>query len=321
MKRYLSPPMLAATLSPQGRQLKARLEHIFTGTAKRRGIYLPVLVLAVLACGALVACVPQETAEVHEPVIVPPTVRVETVPALEPKPLPQPVPETEAREPEPLPLPEEETESEPQPLETEESTTDSILMPGGTVVSIGGTGEVIRLEAGETVVTKGGIEITAFEGTPPKEGPEYDTNSTQPNNGHLQNAVPVEGYTSPLSSSYTVSQEFGTRTHPVTGQEVTHYGVDLATGYGVPVYAVADGTVEQAGYNEVYGNHIVVRHEDGSTSLYGHLSGFYVEAGDTVVQREHIGHVGDSGMATGAHLHLELRNAENMAIDPTDILG
>ncbi len=132
---------------------------------------------------------------------------------------------------------------------------------------------------------------------------------------------PVAAYAPPLpQGDYTLTQGYGSRKHPVTGEEIVHHGVDLQAAEGTEVYAVTGSTVEQAGYDEVYGNHVVLRHEDGNSSIYGHLSVIGVSAGDRVRQGQTLGAVGATGMATGPHLHLEVRDKYDATIDPTEII-
>jgi murein DD-endopeptidase MepM/ murein hydrolase activator NlpD len=105
----------------------------------------------------------------------------------------------------------------------------------------------------------------------------------------------------------------GVKTQGVHG----HNGVDLASSYGAKIYASADGEVlisKNSGWNGGYGSYIVLKHGNGTQTLYGHLSGTAVSAGDTVKQGQVIGYMGNSGQVTGhtgIHLHFEIRGARN----------
>lgn len=105
----------------------------------------------------------------------------------------------------------------------------------------------------------------------------------------------------------------GIKTQGVHG----HNGVDLASSYGAKIYAAADGEVlisKSSGWNGGYGSYIVLKHGNGTQTLYGHLSGTAVSAGDTVKQGQVIGYMGNSGQVTGhtgVHLHFEIRGARN----------
>jgi hypothetical protein len=93
-----------------------------------------------------------------------------------------------------------------------------------------------------------------------------------------------------------------------------HNGIDLAASVGVPILASADGDVIIArfgGWNGGYGNYVVIRHSNGSQTLYAHMSAISVSAGDFVKQGNVIGAVGNSGKSTGPHLHFEIRGARN----------
>lgn len=128
-------------------------------------------------------------------------------------------------------------------------------------------------------------------------------------------------YRAPLAESARILAGFGGRVHPITGQTAWHYGVDLQAAEGTAVYASADGTVTAAVYGPVYGHHVVVTHADGSTSLYAHLQSLSVTAGQTVAAGDLLGLSGQSGWATGPHLHFEIRDAAGAAMDPTAVVS
>ena len=115
--------------------------------------------------------------------------------------------------------------------------------------------------------------------------------------------VPIE-YTN-------VTSRFGTRIHPITKEEKTHTGVDLAAKEGTKVKAAASGVVQVATFDTEKGNYVEIKHVDGSVSSYHHGSKILVEAGDTVEAGDEIMVVGQTGNATGTHLHFEVRNADN----------
>jgi murein DD-endopeptidase MepM/ murein hydrolase activator NlpD len=99
---------------------------------------------------------------------------------------------------------------------------------------------------------------------------------------------------------------FGGRSDPFTGEPEYHSGLDISAQKGQSVYATADGVVQSAGYTGDYGNLIVIKHEFGLSTRYGHLSAYKVKAGDTVKRGDVIGLVGSTGRSTGAHLHYEI---------------
>ena len=114
---------------------------------------------------------------------------------------------------------------------------------------------------------------------------------------------------------------FGMRDHPVLGYKREHRGVDYAAPTGSPVRTIGDGRVEFAGVQSGYGNVIYVKHRNAKdTTVYAHLSRIDVKTGDNVIQGERIGAVGQTGVATGPHLHFEFR-VNNDPQDPTEILA
>ena len=91
-------------------------------------------------------------------------------------------------------------------------------------------------------------------------------------------------------------------------------GVDLAGPAGSPIYAAAGGTViisRVGGWNGGYGNYVVIDHGNGVQTLYAHMSTDAVSVGETVSRGQNIGTVGNTGQATGYHLHFEVRGAKN----------
>jgi murein DD-endopeptidase MepM/ murein hydrolase activator NlpD len=124
---------------------------------------------------------------------------------------------------------------------------------------------------------------------------------------------------SPLEFS-RVSSGFGGRVHPIMKNWRAHNGVDFAAPKGTPVWATADGMVDFVGVKGGYGNVVEIRHSNGVTTLYAHLSRFAdgVRAGTRVSQGQNIGYVGATGWATGPHLHYEFKIA-NVHQDPLKV--
>jgi murein DD-endopeptidase MepM/ murein hydrolase activator NlpD len=117
---------------------------------------------------------------------------------------------------------------------------------------------------------------------------------------------PVEG---------RVGSSFGEREDPFNGEGKFHTGVDIEAPYGTPVRASADGEVSGASMGAGYGREIVLDHGHGFLTLYGHLSAIAVFAGQHVIRGQVIGYVGQSGRATGPHLHYEVR-INNVPVNP-----
>ena len=127
----------------------------------------------------------------------------------------------------------------------------------------------------------------------------------------------------PVIGQATTSSGFGWRLHPIIGSWLMHAGRDFAAPEGTPVVADLSGRVVSSGLAGGYGIAIELEHsEPRRRTLYGHLSEFYVKAGQTVRQGEVIGRVGSTGLSTGPHLHFELRQPRNggwQAVDPGDL--
>jgi len=113
---------------------------------------------------------------------------------------------------------------------------------------------------------------------------------------------------SPLEFS-RVSSGFGMRRHPIAQAWMKHQGIDYAAPTGTRVRAVGDGIVETAGLKGGYGKVVILRHQGQTTTVYAHLSRINVQRGQRVAQNDTIGAVGQTGWATGPHLHYEFRIA------------
>lgn len=115
-----------------------------------------------------------------------------------------------------------------------------------------------------------------------------------------------------------VTSQYGPRIHPVTGNVYSfHSGIDLGIPEGVKAPAAADGTVSFAGWADGYGNYIVVEMADGTSFAYGHLDDIWVNVGDIVKKGDIVGLVGNTGVSTGPHMHIEhIVNGER--VDPYD---
>jgi len=107
--------------------------------------------------------------------------------------------------------------------------------------------------------------------------------------------------------AFHLTSGFGIRRNPVTGHIVFHEGLDLAAPEKTEVYACREGTVQEIGYNALYGNYVLLKHEGGWTSLYGHLSAVLTVLHKNLQSGSLLGRVGSTGQSTGPHLHFELR--------------
>ncbi len=104
-----------------------------------------------------------------------------------------------------------------------------------------------------------------------------------------------------------VSSPFGYREDPITGTEQFHNGVDIAAEEGTSILAFADGTVEFTGQDDTSGLYLQLEHENQVETFYCHCSALYVQTGDKVEKGQAIAAVGQTGNATGPHLHFAIR--------------
>jgi murein DD-endopeptidase MepM/ murein hydrolase activator NlpD len=105
-----------------------------------------------------------------------------------------------------------------------------------------------------------------------------------------------------------LSSSFGKRLDPFLGKGAFHSGVDMTADHGAPVVATADGTVSASGWYSGLGKRVVLEHgRNGLSTVYGHLSDYFVRPGQVVRRGEVIGRIGRTGRATGSHLHYEVR--------------
>jgi murein DD-endopeptidase MepM/ murein hydrolase activator NlpD len=117
-----------------------------------------------------------------------------------------------------------------------------------------------------------------------------------------------------------VKDRFGMRLHPITERVRMHKGIDIAAESGTEVFAAAAGVVVDAVLQKNgYGKHVIIDHGDGLVTLYGHLSKILVKKGDKIDRWNPIGLVGETGFATGPHLHYEVRR-DDKAQDPNDYM-
>ena len=116
-----------------------------------------------------------------------------------------------------------------------------------------------------------------------------------------------------------LTSPFGYRSDPFTGARSFHSGIDLAAPTGTAVKATLDGKIAETGFNRIFGNYVIITHERGYQSLYGHLSAVYVKRGQYVTQGTAIGAVGNTGYSTGPHLHLSIYKNGSL-INPFSVL-
>ena len=209
---------------------------------------------------------------------------------------------------EPTPTP----ESTATPAPTAEPTAVSTATPGVTATPTAvptSTPESSAVPSASPVVTP----------TPtPTPSPQPVVNPVKLEHDVLDNVDKVCIYLFPVPNSSEITQEYSAE----------HKAIDIAASSGSPVYAAEDGTVSyvqiwDGSYDTTgmmsYGHMVEVRHADGNTTLYAHLSEINVQQGEKVVRGQRIGRVGSTGNATGPHLHFEVITSEGKA-DPAEYL-
>ena len=159
-------------------------------------------------------------------------------------------------------------------------------------------------------------QIDGQEQTEPEPQPEPEPSPTPEIPAYTGPALPagatMEYVDLGLTNTVTpvlgeVTSPYGYRDHPVSGEYLFHSGTDLAADIGTPVAAFADGTVDFIGESEAYGLYIQLDHGNGVKTFYCHCSALYAQKGATVSAGQTIAAVGDTGNATGPHLHLEIK--------------
>jgi murein DD-endopeptidase MepM/ murein hydrolase activator NlpD len=117
-----------------------------------------------------------------------------------------------------------------------------------------------------------------------------------------------------------VTSGFGMRFHPILGYSAMHKGIDFGAPIGAPVLAAGDGVIERANWFSSYGNYVLLKHNSTYETAYGHLSRFArgIHPGVRVHQGQVIAYVGETGRATGPHLHFEVHKG-GIQVNPTKV--
>jgi len=122
----------------------------------------------------------------------------------------------------------------------------------------------------------------------------------------------------PLSGVITSS--YGYRRNPFNrGQSQFHSGIDIRGSMGAPIRAAMAGRVSMVGYDNVFGNYVIISHNSGYRTLYGHMSRVRTRTGAYVVSGERIGDVGSTGQSTGPHLHFTVYK-NGVTVNPRPLL-
>lgn len=228
-----------------------------------------------------------------------------------PEPTPEPTAEpTQEPTQEPTPTP----ESTATPVPTAEPTAVPTATPGVTA-----TPTAVPTSTPESSAVPSASPVVTPTPTPtPTPSPQPVVNPVKLEHDVLDNVDKVCIYLFPVPGDNEITQEYSAE----------HKAIDIAASSGSPVYAAEDGTVSyvqiwDGSYDTTgmmsYGHMVEVRHADGNTTLYAHLSEINVQQGEKVVRGQRIGRVGSTGNATGPHLHFEVLTSEGKA-DPAEYL-
>lgn len=158
------------------------------------------------------------------------------------------------------------------------------------------------VSADSTALSAGGVDLSEQEAEDCLNFAFYESGDVP--------CLPVSGH---------VTSVFGKRVHPIYGTDGFHSGTDIAAEKGTPVLAALDGTVCDAGVGESAGNYVKLCHEGGLYTLYCHLDSANTEKGVRIRKGDVIGFVGETGLATGPHLHFEVQR-DGEKLDPSFLL-
>lgn len=204
-----------------------------------------------------------------------------------------------------------------------ETIEESGLLDGGLGKSI--YTEMFDQEISLSLAKRGALGISnmlqkSLAATVPEEGSENSNQSpaaepavapvtpslTSPDNSGKTSASEVEISDLQLPVQAPISSNYGMRKDPFSKQAKFHKGLDLAAPEGMKVVPALPGKVLFAGYENGYGNTVLVQHSGGIQTRYAHLGSVRVIAGDTVASQDVLGTVGNTGRSTGSHLHFEV---------------
>ena len=191
--------------------------------------------------------------------------------------------------------------------DTLESIATKYKADADEIAQFNGLADDSSLNVGDTIIIPNGeggaVPSAATETTAEQNDPYYN---------------PYRGGSGPRISGYYI--------RPLVGGVMTqglhgYNAVDIGTPQGTPLLAAASGEIivaKSSGWNGGYGDYVVISHPNGTQTLYGHMSKVIVSVGEEVVQGQVIGLSGETGLATGPHLHFEVRGAYNFMLDSSE---
>ena len=128
-----------------------------------------------------------------------------------------------------------------------------------------------------------------------------------------------ETFKIPITAKFRWTSPYGARIDPIKGTKSYHKGTDMACPTGTPVYASLYGRVSFTGVSNIYGNYVIISHDNGYQTLYAHLSKILTKKGQWVEQGSKIGLVGNTGYSTGPHLHFSVYK-NGKSINPMSVI-
>jgi murein DD-endopeptidase MepM/ murein hydrolase activator NlpD len=179
---------------------------------------------------------------------------------------------------------------------------ERVRRPDGTTRSI----QVLAAQA----AVDGGVRTLFFYDAP--GGPAYYDDGGR--------SLETRAWRGPLDALRVTSPFQAARMHPILRRVLPHNGIDYGAPHGAPVRATADGSVAFAGDRGGYGKLVEVQHPNGYATRYAHLSGIAVRPLQPVRQGDLLGYVGATGLATGPHLHYEVRR-RGQPVDPSLVMA
>lgn len=187
------------------------------------------------------------------------------------------------------------------------------------------TARALVTHSGQTAALAG-VAVLAMAMAPADREPDIKTLALPELPPITAVATPAGPLTRPLTfeepvRGFAINSRFGMRRLGGEPGVRMHKGVDIAAPTGTSVYSAAEGEIVRIGHQPSgYGNFIEMRHPNGMTTMYAHLSRIDVASGDRVLGGERIGLVGSTGYSTGPHLHFEVRRGGNQ-VNPARVVG
>ncbi len=183
----------------------------------------------------------------------------------------------------------------------------------------------LLIQSGQGAATIG-VAVLAMAMAPAGREPDIETFAFPELPPVTAVAEPAGPMTRPIAfeepvRGFAINSRFGMRRLGGEPGARMHKGVDIAAPQGTTVYSAAEGRIVRIGHQpEGYGNFIEMRHPNGMTTMYAHLSRIDVASGDRVLAGERIGLVGSTGYSTGPHLHFEVRRGGTQ-VNPSRVVG